>query len=318
MLRKIFPISTILAFLPLSLAFAAGDVPGAKDPAPINARFPEAVITAQSVKDFDEFTLITGPVAKEGQVDSGRTLEGRITMTTYEIPKERSTLEVFRNYEKKLSDTGFEVLYECSDRDCGGRNFNLTAVPYSHGFGGNENGQRYLAGVLAEPGTTIFVSLYIAKNYSGGGETKDRVYVRLVLVEVEPMTTELVTVDAEEMQQEISESGHVALYGIHFAFDSAEILPESQSALEEIAKLMTENPALSLLVVGHTDNVGTFDYNFDLSKRRAAEVRAALIGNFGIAADRLEAHGVAFLSPIAPNASEDGRARNRRVELVQR
>ncbi len=310
--------AVIASVVLLSVAHAAEDIAGAADHPLIGARFPEAVITTQELKEFDEYTLITGPIAREGEVATGQVFEGRITTTVYEIPAVRTTLEVFRNYENKLAQLGLETIYHCSDRDCGGREFNLTVVPYIHGFGGNEDGQRYLAARAEGPDGTTYVSLYVVKNYSVGGPTRNRVYVRLVVIEVEEMKTELVVVEADEMQRQIADTGRVALYGILFEFDSAEILPDSRPALTEIAKLMGANPDLEILVVGHTDNAGSHDYNMSLSSRRAEAVRAALIGDFGISPSRLSAHGVGFLSPTAPNTTEDGRARNRRVELVAR
>lgn len=316
-IRKALGAAAVVVGL-FGVAQAAEDIPSAADHPLIGARFPEAVITAQELKEFDEYTLITGPVARKGEVATGQVLEGRITTTVYEIPAERSTLEVFRNYENKLGELGLRTLYSCSDSDCGGRAFNLTVVPYIHGFGGNEKGQRYLAARVEGPDGTAYVSLYVAKNYSVGGSTRNRVYVRLVVIEVDEMKTELVAVDADEMQRQISDTGRVALYGILFEFDSAEILPDSRPALAEIAKLMAANPELEILVVGHTDNTGSHDYNMSLSSRRAKAVRAALIDKFGIGKSRLSAYGVGFLSPTAPNTTEDGRAHNRRVELVAR
>lgn len=297
---------------------AQEDAAGSADPAAIGARFPGAVIKSQTLRDFDEYLLITGPVRREGEVESGERLEGRISTTDYEIPETHSTLEVLRNYRNKLDELGYETLYTCADQECGGRGFNLTVVPYIQGFGGNERGQRYLAAVRRAPEATTYVSLYVTKNASVGGPTKNRVYARLVLVDVEQMTSELVVVDAREMQRQIADSGSVALYGILFATASADILPESRDTLVEIARLLTQDSQLELLVVGHTDNVGTHDYNMDLSNRRARAVRQTLIEEFGVGAARLSAHGVGFLAPVASNATEDGRARNRRVELVAR
>lgn len=319
--RQISILSIFVAAIGFTVAGApayAADVEGSQDHPLIGARFPEAQITAQKADEFDEFMLITGPVEREGEVISGERLEGRVTATIYEIPAERTTLEVFRNYENKLAELGMETLYACSDKDCGGRNFNLTAVPYINGFGGNEKGQRYLAARHDGAGSTAYVSLYVAKNYSVGGPTKDLVYVRLVVIEVESMSTALVVVDADEMQRQIFETGRVALYGIQFGFDSADILPESQEALTEIAKLLEAQPSLELVVVGHTDNVGSLDYNMNLSKQRADAVQAALVNDYGIAGARLDSWGVGYLSPVATNQSEDGRALNRRVELVER
>jgi len=92
---------------------------------------------------------------------------------------------------------------------------------------------------------------------------------------------------------------------------------ESQPVLEEIGKLLRDDPSLRLHVVGHTDNQGKADYNLDLSRRRAASVVRELTGKMGIAADRLDAFGCGLYSPMAPNSTEDGRSKNRRVELVE-
>jgi outer membrane protein OmpA-like peptidoglycan-associated protein len=85
---------------------------------------------------------------------------------------------------------------------------------------------------------------------------------------------------------------------------------------DEIAKLLQEKPELKLKIVGHTDNKGTPEYNLDLWSRRAANVVVALTGSYGIAADRLTSEGAGLTQPIASNDTEEGRAKNRRVELV--
>jgi outer membrane protein OmpA-like peptidoglycan-associated protein len=139
---------------------------------------------------------------------------------------------------------------------------------------------------------------------------------RLTIVERKAME-QLMTADAAAMGDGLSAEGHVAVYGIHFDTGKAELKPESDAALAEIAKLLGNDPALKLYVVGHTDNVGTLAANMKLSQDRAAAVVKALTGKHGIAAARLSAHGVASLAPVASNGSEDGRAKNRRVELVK-
>ena len=120
------------------------------------------------------------------------------------------------------------------------------------------------------------------------------------------------------MAEEISASGRVAIYGIYFDFDKADLKPESKPTLDEIAKLLNELPELELVVVGHTDNVGSLDHNMALSKQRAAAVAAALVQDYGIPAQRLTSWGIGYLSPVASNQTDDGRALNRRVELVER
>jgi OmpA-OmpF porin, OOP family len=110
--------------------------------------------------------------------------------------------------------------------------------------------------------------------------------------------------------------GKIALYGIYFDTNQATLKPESDATLAEIAKLLQADPALKLHVVGHTDNVGGLAANMDLSKRRAASVTASLVQTHGVNASRLSPNGVSYLAPVASNATDAGRAKNRRVELV--
>jgi outer membrane protein OmpA-like peptidoglycan-associated protein len=123
---------------------------------------------------------------------------------------------------------------------------------------------------------------------------------------------------AEMMANDISATGHFAVYGIYFDTDKAEIKPESEPALAEMAKLLKSNPALNVFIVGHTDNTGTFERNLKLSMDRSISVVDALAGRHGIAAARLKPYGVASLAPVASNNTEDGKAKNRRVELVEK
>jgi outer membrane protein OmpA-like peptidoglycan-associated protein len=178
------------------------------------------------------------------------------------------------------------------------------------------NDQRYLAARLASAKGDVYVSiLTMTMNLT---LLNLDVVALLDVVEVKSMKSSLVSVKAETMAEEISTRGSIALYGIYFDTDRAEVKPESRPTLSEIATLLKQNGKLELIVVGHTDNNGTLDYNLDLSLRRAQAVVAALTSDFGVARNRLEARGVGFLSPVAPNTSEENRAKNRRVQLLQR
>lgn len=139
---------------------------------------------------------------------------------------------------------------------------------------------------------------------------------RLTIVEREAMKQEVVA-NAEAMGNDINTTGHVSIYGIYFDTGKSEIKPESDAAIAEIAKLLKNSGELKLYVVGHTDNVGSFDANMKLSKDRANAVANALSGKHGIDAARLKPYGVGPLSPITSNDTEEGKAKNRRVELVK-
>jgi outer membrane protein OmpA-like peptidoglycan-associated protein len=138
----------------------------------------------------------------------------------------------------------------------------------------------------------------------------------LLIVEAKAMEQE-VTVDAAALSRALAATGKVAIYGIFFDTNKAEIKPASKPALDEITKLLKASPKLELYVVGHTDGTGALDANLALSAARAASVAKELVAR-GIAASRLKTAGVGPYAPEAPNATEDGRAKNRRVELVQR
>ncbi len=138
----------------------------------------------------------------------------------------------------------------------------------------------------------------------------------LTIVEKEVMKQE-VEANAEAMGNDINTTGHVSIYGIYFDTGKAEIKPESDAAIAEIAILLKNNNALKVYVVGHTDNAGSFDANMKLSKDRSAAVTNSLVSKHGIASSRLMAYGVSSLNPIASNKTEEGKAKNRRVELVE-
>ena len=146
-------------------------------------------------------------------------------------------------------------------------------------------------------------------------DNKKRVRIHLTSVIAGKLENKMV--DAEQMAKGLGDEGHIAVYGIYFDTDSATVKAESEPTLKEIAKLLTRSSGLKLIVVGHTDNQGTLDYNMDLSKRRARAVVDALTSAHGVARDRLSSGGVGYLAPVASNATEAGRALNRRVELIE-
>lgn len=139
----------------------------------------------------------------------------------------------------------------------------------------------------------------------------------LTIIEKQAMAQEVVA-NAELFKSGLHSSGHVEVPGIFFDSGKAEVKPESEAALGEIANLLKADPELKVYVVGHTDNVASLDLNVKLSQARAEAVVQALIGKHGIAAARLNGQGAGPLAPVASNSTEEGRAKNRRVELVKR
>jgi len=140
-------------------------------------------------------------------------------------------------------------------------------------------------------------------------------YYYQTLLTVKSMQQE-VTADASSIADELSKSGHIALYGIHFETAKATILPDSESVLAEVAKMLQQNPDVKVSVECHTDNVGSAAANQTLSEKRAQAV-VAWLSSHGIEGSRLQAKGWGASKPVEDNATEEGRAKNRRVELVR-
>ncbi len=311
----------------------AADLPGSKDH-PMIKRFEGSTIGRYLAKDYDEMKFTLGKVefdygAQNFKPFEQERKEGRRTSIMYALPAGVSTLEGFRNYKDELGSQGFEVLFEGNGQDEELDNGYDRFVAKTYEKTAPENwftpvtlvkDFRYLAArKMREDGGETWVSVESALNteWDDPQFPKGAVIVRLDVIETKAMGNRMVAVKAAEMAEKIDATGRVALYGITFDFDKTDLKPGSQPTLEEIAKLLREDAGMKLLVVGHTDNIGAFEFNRDLSARRAAAVVAALVGRSGIARERLFPFGVAFASPIASNATAEGRAKNRRVELVK-
>lgn len=166
--------------------------------------------------------------------------------------------------------------------------------------------QRYTTLKVSKDGKEIWTEVDTAW---GGG------YV-LTIVEKQAMVQQ-VTANAEVFRSGLQAAGHVEVPGIFFETGKSELKPESDSTVAEVARLLKADPAMKVYVVGHTDNVASLDLNLKLSQARAESVVQALVSKHGIPAARLMGRGVGPLTPVASNDSEEGRARNRRVELVR-
>lgn len=308
----------LAAFLMLAGPAAAKDIAGAKDH-PLVGRYEGSEITSYQMVEFDEQRLIHAPVniRADGETfTDGNSIrvEGRVTRIRYDAPKNRSALEVLRNYQEALEAGGFAIIYSCADRSCMAGNdspYRMStfagdgAINYRYG-----NGVRYLLARAEKPTGTVDVALYV-------GDSRTGPLVRVIVVEEKPVETgRIAFVDANAMAKALSIDGRVALYGIQFDFDKADIRVESRPTLDEIVKFLAANPSVNVVVTGHTDAKGGFDYNVDLSRRRAIAVVEDM-KRHGIAAQRLTPFGAGMAAPIAPNDDDTGRARNRRVELVR-
>ncbi|MGH6924766.1 MAG: OmpA family protein [Propylenella sp.] len=296
---------------------------------PAVSRYPGAVIKWHSIENYRPYRIAVGPVTGYRAIDEWVDAAGRLTRLYYELQGERTHDEVYANYRKALADAGFDIMSEGVEagrnvgKQPGGRSW--LEVYYAANVIEDTSGVvRLLAGSSTSGGSGFVAArkeraegtIYVATAVTQYSE--DVVAILVDVLEEEAAETDLVTIDAEAMGEDIDEYGKVALYGLHFAHDSAELEAESKPALDEIAKLLNARPDLSVYVVGHTDSSGALAYNRTLSESRAASVVRALVEQYGIAAERLGPHGVGPLVPVFANGSDAGRSKNRRVELVQR
>jgi outer membrane protein OmpA-like peptidoglycan-associated protein len=303
----------MLVLIPLLSIMAAAsaqaqtrDVAGAKD-FPGIGRFGGSVITGYVVKDFDAARM-QAAAFKDGQPADARRLEGRVTRIAYRTKPGPSILEVSRNFETQLAKAGFTTLLACDTDACGAIPFTeaIDALPVPQMWVDGFN-YHYYAGRKEDGGREIYASVLVSQN-------NQDITAQLTIAELGAIENKMV--DAAAMAKGLGETGHIALYGIYFDTDKATLKPESRPTLEQIAKLLTTQPQLNVFIVGHTDNQGAYDYNVDLSRRRAEAVAAELARSYRIAPARLRTAGVGFLAPVGSNASDSGRALNRRVELV--
>ena len=321
--------ATLAASLAFSTIFTAqaSDAPGSEDH-PMVTRYTGSEIDGYEVKGYDSFRLPLGPAVRnaEGEKvpETQADLEGRITRILYRGPSDRSTLEILRNYQSALEGAGFETLFTCGS-DCGNNFVHLLYGPTEMRIRTTSNTTsafdipqdvRYLAAKIMSGKQIVHVSLLVAFDNGFGTLSKTPVTL-LEIIESKSMDTGMVIADAEAIGKGIDANGHMAIYGINFDTDSAKIKPESAPVLAEIATFLKSRPDLMILVVGHTDNQGAFEYNVGLSSRRANSVARYLTETHGIDSGRMRAEGVGYLAPVATNDTPDGRGMNRRVELVK-
>ena len=338
--------ATLLAAGLCSAALAQTRVPtqdakGLTDP-PGLQRYTGSVLLYRDDAAYDEVRF---PAAKAVEQSDERLLApryidraGQRTALQYVTPAGRSPLEVLRGYQQAHKAAGFETAYECAGFEaCGGSStgifrYNLPGQLLPRGWAGKAGDNTpaaCAAGTITDlryalldnktTGATVAVFTWTPQDMSVYcDEPEFRKRTSIVVVRVEPKEREqrMETLSSSDIAKGLDAQGKVAIYGILFDTNKADIKPESKPSLEQIGALLKAQPALKLHVVGHTDNVGNLPANLELSRRRADAVAAALAKDYGIARDRLTANGVASLAPVASNRDDAGRAKNRRVELV--
>lgn len=342
----IIAVFTMLTFVTIfSSALQAADIENSSDHTLV-PRVSGSEILSYKHRQLEQVELPTGPVERATDPENKRRsiwtyptsekLEGEHWSIVYGMPEETSTLHIHRSYTKALTDAGFEILYSASGEELDGdngftffsRNETLRhdALSTTHQRSAREADFRYLAAAINHPElgrVVVAVSTYNALRRSSGeamgsfGNKPTITSVEVVQSKELEIKMEHRVLEPDALEQGLIVDGRIAVYNILFAFDSAEILPDSSESLKHIAQLMKDRAQLTLLVVGHTDSIGDYDYNLKLSFNRAEAVVKYLASKHGIEEGRLRAAGAGMMSPATSNRSESGRELNRRVELVE-
>lgn len=262
----------------------------------------------KDVQEFDEYSAFMG-MDESGDEPIALALEGKVTKIVYKAPVNRSTLEVFRNYENAIAQSGAEVLYSCNQDklECVARYAGPTIYKVSDIQSISNLEGRYLLAKIEQDEQTAYIAIAV-------GQSSTTIHV----VEVKKMELGLVSLDAAALGKGLDALGYVIVEGIYFDTDKATLQAQSSVALEEMAKLLAARPDLGVYIVGHTDSQGSFAHNQALSQDRAAAVVDALAADYGVDRARLKGHGVGPLAPQASNSNDGGRAKNRRVVMVVR
>ena len=283
MIRKLILVALFGFALPwLSVSASSTDVAGGADH-PAVPRFPGFYLDDFAAQTFNRHEFITGANARTGDLVI-TPKEGKYLKNTYflkEGARNPSVIEVIRNYENAFRRAGGTMLWSSLD------DYKAT---YRQKDGAGER----------------WVEIELNSRAD---------WIRMTVIDVSAMEQK-VEVSADEMLEALNRDGFIALRGILFDSGKDAVKPESEPLLREVLGLLNGTPALRISIDGHTDNVGNSPANLALSKRRAEAVRNWLVGQ-GVSAARLTAQGFGDTRPVADNRTEEGRARNRRVELVK-
>jgi OmpA-OmpF porin, OOP family len=253
---------------------------------PMLSRFPDSHI-AEYAKNFNEvqFAISRNPDGSEKRM----AIEGDATKIRYfynNKDTQPSPLQLQRNYQNAIKSIGGEVVFERKPSETDGGETTLKATINNK-----------------EVWVQVMVGIYSAPTQSYDINIVERAAMQQV-------------VSANKLLDELNAKGFVTLY-INFDTNKWDIKSGAQPTLAEVAKMIKSAPKLAISIEGHTDNIGAADANKTLSANRARSVMNALVTQ-GVAAAQLGAVGFGAEKPIADNRSEEGRAKNRRVELVKK
>ena len=284
-----------------------------------------ARLTAERITPLGSFEAPVGVYGEAGLPVVS--VEGKITRRAWRIPTEGlTTLQVAAPLRDQLEQQGYRIVFECSAVACGGFDFRFaTEVLPGPNMYVNLSQYRYMTALLGPAGASTqavgilvsvaeasaFVQIIHADTGAAQGFIPELKTVAADKPVIEPPPPQ-----SEDVGDQLLTNGFVILSDLEFATGSSDLTAGSYESLIELAEVLRANNSLRVALVGHTDTVGGLEGNIALSRARAASVRSKLIEDFGVAPERLDAEGMGYLAPVAPNLTAEGRDENRRVEAV--
>jgi outer membrane protein OmpA-like peptidoglycan-associated protein len=292
---------------------------------PLVSRFEGAEMKFYKETKWGSYKL---PVSAKGTISWGNpmVLEGKVTRIQYTVSKDNNSEFVLHNYKAAFKKSGFEVLIAIANEKLGvsDRPHTWRQKYYESGgfYNGLNNGKFGMG--LGIPNWINNHCFIAARGHDNNQDVYAIIYAVVTskytliiqdVIEVEVVETGLVS--AANISKDISTQGYIAIYGINFETGKSEIKASSEATLKNIAEYINSVEDKKFFIVGHTDNIGDFSSNMTLSEERAKSVMIELTTKYSVKAKQLGAYGVSSLSPIASNLTDEGKAKNRRVEIVE-
>jgi len=269
--------------------YAQGDVKG--EDLSFVPRYPGSVRVDYKFEEYAAFDMqVRCPTCPYTE---NKSVEGKHYFIQYEVHGAMTQLQILRNYENAWKSKGWKI--------------QAAANP--------QNLDQPVTAEKVDPQSDIWVTILTQKGLNDS-EGKSVLIYDVNVIEIAQME-QVIEIDEAAMKKQLDSAGKVVLHGINFDTGKASIKPESQPLLDEIGKLLNNNQGLKLSIEGHTDNVGDKAMNQKLSEQRAAAVRSYIVSNSKVDANRLVTKGFGDTKPIADNGTDEGKAQNRRVELVK-
>ena len=264
---------------------------------------------------------------EEGGIPA-RTIDGRVENIVLQVEGDEATLDLLNAVAEHLSESGYREIFRCHDRECGGFDFisevEIVAAPEMYVDIGNF---RYLSASRDADGKADLVGVIVSRSMHTGFIQITAAQEAVDSLELSPDPAEEIVRSVREatgsegisrgsMVEQLVADGHAVLSTLEFAPGSLTLANGELHELEELAEFLKANSDQMVFLVGHTDTSGTLESNIELSRKRAGAVLELLIERYGADPEQLMADGIGYLSPRATNSTEEGRARNRRVEAI--